>query len=220
MSSVSSAMRLRLSSGMCLSVRMLCSRSASLTRSTRTSSAMASRSLRRFSACSARLETRSSFLSLVRPSTSSPISLPNSFVDLAARRARCPRWCRAAARRRWWRRRACRSVRIAGDFERMREIRIARGALLRAVRLHRIDIGAVEQRLVGVRIVAPHPLHKLVLSHQSGPKFRPIRDPRRPATFRQSKRGGRRKISLRGRVCRKGGLRRPRNETARHEAGP
>ena len=37
------------------------------------------------------------------------------------------------------------------DFERMGEIRIARGALLLAVRLHGVDIGAVEQRLVGVR---------------------------------------------------------------------
>ncbi len=37
------------------------------------------------------------------------------------------------------------------DFERMREIRIAGGARLRAVRLHGVDIGAVEQVLVGVR---------------------------------------------------------------------
>jgi hypothetical protein len=35
-----------------------------------------------------------------------------------------------------------------GDFERMREIGIAGGALLLAMRLHGIDIGAVEQRLV------------------------------------------------------------------------
>ena len=43
------------------------------------------------------------------------------------------------------------------DFERMGEIRIAGGALLLAMRLHGVDIGAVEQRLVGVRIVAPAP---------------------------------------------------------------
>ena len=40
-----------------------------------------------------------------------------------------------------------------GDFERMGEIGIARGALLLAMRLHGVDIGAVEQLLVGVRIV-------------------------------------------------------------------
>ena len=51
MSSVSSAMRARFSGGTKCSVRMLCSRSASLTSSTRTSSAMASSSLRKFSAC-------------------------------------------------------------------------------------------------------------------------------------------------------------------------
>ena len=36
-------------------------------------------------------------------------------------------------------------------FDRMREIRIARGAPLLAMRLHGVDIGAVEQRLVGIR---------------------------------------------------------------------
>ena len=38
---------------------------------------MATSSLRKFSACSAFLVTRSSFLILVRPSTSAPISSPN-----------------------------------------------------------------------------------------------------------------------------------------------
>ena len=51
------------------------------------------------------------------------------------------------------------------DFERMREIGIARGALLLAMRLHGVDIGAVEQGLVGVRIVAPDPLDQVVLPH-------------------------------------------------------
>ena len=41
-----------------------------------------------------------------------------------------------------------------GDFKRMGEIGIARGARLRAVRLHGVDVGAVEKVLVGVRIVA------------------------------------------------------------------
>ena len=51
------------------------------------------------------------------------------------------------------------------DFERMREIGIAGGALLLAMRLHGVDIGAVEQRLVGVRIVAAHALDQVVLPH-------------------------------------------------------
>ena len=37
-----------------------------------------------------------------------------------------------------------------GDFERMGEIGIAGGALLLAMRLHGVDIGAVEQRLVAL----------------------------------------------------------------------
>ncbi len=40
-----------------------------------------------------------------------------------------------------------------GNLERMREIRIARGALLLTMRPHRVDIGAIEQILVGLRIV-------------------------------------------------------------------
>ena len=51
------------------------------------------------------------------------------------------------------------------DFERMGEIGIARRPLLAAVRLHREDVGAVQQILVGVRIVAADPLHQLVLPH-------------------------------------------------------
>ena len=52
-----------------------------------------------------------------------------------------------------------------GDFKRMREIRVAGGALLAAMRPHRVDIGAVEQVLVGLRIVFPHPLDQLILAH-------------------------------------------------------
>ena len=51
------------------------------------------------------------------------------------------------------------------NFKRMREIRIARGALLLAVRLHGVDVGAVEQSFVGVRIVAADPLDQFVLPH-------------------------------------------------------
>ena len=52
-----------------------------------------------------------------------------------------------------------------GDFERMREVRVARGALLMTMLLHGIDIGPVEQRLVHVRLVALNALDKLILTH-------------------------------------------------------
>ena len=50
-------------------------------------------------------------------------------------------------------------------FERVRKEQIAGRAFLRAVRLHRIDISAIEQILVGIRIVLPHAIDKFVLSH-------------------------------------------------------
>jgi hypothetical protein len=56
-----------------------------------------------------------------------------------------------------------------GDFEGMREVRVAGGALLIAVRLHGVDIGAIEQRLVRLRIVALNPLDELVLPHHGPP---------------------------------------------------
>ena len=52
-----------------------------------------------------------------------------------------------------------------GDFQRMREIRVARSALLLAMRLHRIDIGAVEQGFVGIRVVAADAIDQFVLPH-------------------------------------------------------
>ncbi len=51
------------------------------------------------------------------------------------------------------------------DLERMREIGIARGALLGAMRLHGVDIGPVEQILVDARIIFPHALDEFVLTH-------------------------------------------------------
>jgi hypothetical protein len=51
------------------------------------------------------------------------------------------------------------------DLERVREIRVPRGALLVPMFLHRIDVGAVEQRLVHVGLVALHALDKLILPH-------------------------------------------------------
>ena len=69
-----------------------------------------------------------------------------------------------------------------GDFERMGEIGIARGAELLAVRLHGIDIGLVEQRLVGVGVIGLHPLDQVGLAHQlaaAGPAQRAQRSRRR-----------------------------------------
>ena len=51
------------------------------------------------------------------------------------------------------------------DFQRMGEIGVARGSLLRAMRLHRIDVGPIEQRLVGVAIVPTHALDQVILPH-------------------------------------------------------
>ena len=130
------------------SVRMLCRRSASLTSSTRTSSAIASSSLRRFSACLASLVTRSSFLQLGQALDQRADLLAEQLVDLGAGRLGILDGV----------------VQQRGDdggvveleigqdrrdFERMREIGIAGGALLLAMRLHGVDIGAVEQGLVG-----------------------------------------------------------------------
>ena len=57
-----------------------------------------------------------------------------------------------------------------GDFERMGEIGRAGGALLVAVRLHRIDVRAVEQRLVRLWIVFQNPFDEFVLPHHGWPR--------------------------------------------------
>ena len=56
-----------------------------------------------------------------------------------------------------------------GDLERVREVRIAGGAPLRAVGAHGIDIGAVEQVLVGRGIVLFDPVDQLELPHHPRP---------------------------------------------------
>ena len=63
-----------------------------------------------------------------------------------------------------------------GDLERMREIRIAGGAGLRAMRLHGVDIGAVQKVFVGVRVVRPDPLDQVVLPHHAGAQLGGSRD--------------------------------------------
>ena len=123
---------------------------------------MASNSLRKFSACSAFLVTRSSFLILVRPSTSEPISGPNS-ASISLRVA--PVSSMVSCKQRGGDGGVVEPHlgEDGGDFERMGEERSAGGPLLIAMRLHGVDIGAVEQRLVGVGLVALHPLDQLVL---------------------------------------------------------
>ena len=136
------------------SVRMLCSRSASLTSRTRMSSDMASRNLRRFSAARWLSLCASILESLVTPSTRRATFLPNSFLISAGRRQRV----------------LDRVVEDggddglvvepevgedAGDLDRVAVIGVARGPGLAAMRLHREDVGAVDQRLVGVRVIAP-----------------------------------------------------------------
>ena len=78
MSSVSFEMAFCLSSGMCTRVRMLCSRSASLTRITRRSRDMATSILRKFSAWASSTLVKLNFSSLVRAATRAATSSPKS----------------------------------------------------------------------------------------------------------------------------------------------
>ena len=52
----------------------------------------------------------------------------------------------------------------AGHLERMREIRITRGTLLRTVHLHRVHIGPVEQAFIRSRRIGLHALNQLILA--------------------------------------------------------
>ena len=51
------------------------------------------------------------------------------------------------------------------NLDRMRKIRIARSAPLLAMGFHGVNVGAIEQRLVGAWVVASHPLDQVVLPH-------------------------------------------------------
>ena len=57
------------------------------------------------------------------------------------------------------------------DLDRVREIRVARSAQLRTVRLHRIDIGTVERGLVGLRVVGLDQLDQFELPHHDAVAF-------------------------------------------------
>ena len=80
-SSVSLAMRAHLSLGVSVSVRILCVRSASLIRITRTSRAMAKSIFRNDSAWFSSRESKCSRSSLVRPSTSSATGEPKRCIN-------------------------------------------------------------------------------------------------------------------------------------------
>src|SRR5690606_9660864 len=51
------------------------------------------------------------------------------------------------------------------NFKRVIEVGVAVDALLRAMLLHGVHIGLVQQILVGVRVVGLNELDKLILSH-------------------------------------------------------
>jgi hypothetical protein len=59
----------------------------------------------------------------------------------------------------------------AGDRDGMREIRIARGAQLRAMRFRREDISAVQRVFIDIRIVGFDALDQLELAHDRGTRF-------------------------------------------------
>jgi hypothetical protein len=52
-------------------------------------------------------------------------------------------------------------------FEGMGKVGIARGTALLAMRLHGVDIGAIEHRLAGFRVIALHAFDQVVLPHHS-----------------------------------------------------
>ena len=144
-------------------------RSASFTSSTRMSLEMATRSLRKFSACSAFLVTRSRRRILVSPSTSVPISGPNSW-SISARVIGRVLDDVVQQRRDDGRVVELQVGEDGRDLERVGEIGVAGGALLVAVRLHGVDVGAVEKRLVRLGIVAENSLDELVLPHHGPPR--------------------------------------------------
>ena len=151
MSIVSRAMRRRFSSLlMNRSVCMLCRRSASLTSRTRMSSDIARTSLRKFSACLVWSDCSSIRDSLVTPSTSRADFRAEQPLDIVEGRDRVldrvvqqPGHDRGAVE--------LHLREDARDLDGMGEIGVAGGAQLRAMRLHRIDIGAVERAFVGIR---------------------------------------------------------------------
>ena len=160
-SSVSRAMRSRFSAGRWPSVRMLCSRSASLMTTTRTSSPMARNVLRSVSLASSLLRgrprfgrpscalTRGSCVSLVTPSTSRGDLGP----ELALRRSSsvrgCPRPCHARSPPTITGERRVQLRQDAGHRHAVGDIRLSRSAGLALMCLLGGGIGAPDQLPVG-----------------------------------------------------------------------
>ena len=183
---------------------------------------MASRSLRRFSACFASLETKSSLLELGQAVDQPADLLTERLVDVLAGDGRV--FNRVVQHRRHDR--GVVDLKLGQDgrhFERMGEIGIARGPLLAAMRLHRKHIGAIEEILIGVRIVAADPLHQFVLPHhrvkptKSAPAP-PITSWRRPCVSTRTDRRERMRAGRRLARVRRLPLSRPRRGPSRSSA--
>ncbi len=76
----------------------------------------------------------------------------------------------------------------AGHLDRVGEIGVAGGARLAAVHAHGVDVGAVQQGLVGRRVVALDPFDQLILAQEARPRGRLER------RGRQSRGDGRRRL--------------------------
>ncbi len=131
---------------------MLCRRSASLTRSTRTSSEIASKQLAQVFRLLGLLGDEIELLDLRQALDQPADVLAEEFVDLGARRRRVlDRIVQQGDG-------DGRLVEMhvgqdGGDFERMGDIGIAAGALLLPMLLHGIDIGLVQQSFIGIGLV-------------------------------------------------------------------
>ncbi len=104
-------------------------------------------------------------MSLVRPSTSRPISGPNS-SSISARVALVSSIVSCSSATAMVASSSMRSVRIAATSRGCEE-RVARGAPLVAMLLHGIDIGRLSSASFDVGLVALDPLDKLVLAHHA-----------------------------------------------------
>ncbi len=143
---------------------MLCSRSASLTRSTRTSVGDREQELAQVLRLLGLLGDEVELLELGQALDQLADVRTEKFIDLGTGGGR------VLDRVVQQRDRDGRLVQMhvgedGGHFQRMREIGVAGSALLMAMLLHGVDIGLVEQRLVDVGLVALDALDKLVLTH-------------------------------------------------------
>ena len=135
------------------SVRMLCSRSASFTSSTRMSRLIARTSLRKFSACLVRSDCSSSRVSLVTPSTSVGDLVPEALVDFGQLDRRI---LDHVVQQPGDDRGGIQPVagQDVGHRQRVGDVGVAVVAPLRAVRLLGHHVRVVDQTGVGLRIVS------------------------------------------------------------------